>query len=119
MTQLPPDDEQWQQFLRRNHPTPPPADNDLEDRLLDEIIKQEQALPAWRLWAVPPALAAGLLMAWSGYRTLLPLPELATSSVTLETFLEHNWNSLTGETPENLQSNTIPEDWVILANTAQ
>ncbi len=33
MTQLPPDDKQLQEFLRKHRPTPPPAADDLEEQL--------------------------------------------------------------------------------------
>ncbi|MBE9127135.1 MULTISPECIES: hypothetical protein [unclassified Coleofasciculus] len=118
MTQLPPDDKEWQEFLRQHCPTPPPAADDLEDRLLNAIEEQEQPMRSRGLWAIPPAIVAGLLMAWSGYRTLIPLPEPSHSSASLEAFLENNWNSVTGETPVSSSPESTPANWVLLANTA-
>ena len=118
MTHLPPDDSQWQEFLHKHCPTPPPPAADLEDRLMKSINKSQPPVLTQRLWAVPPALAAGLLMAWSGYRLLMPLPELSNSA-SLEAFLQDNWNNVVGEKPASSQSNTAQADWILLANTAQ
>lgn len=120
MTHLPPDDERWQEFLHQHRPTPPPASEELEEQLMSAIAKQEQPLQRLRLWAVPPAIAAGLLMAWSSYRILIPLPDLSNSSASLEAFLENNWNSVTGETSASISNeSTSSEEWMVLANTAQ
>lgn len=113
MTQLPPDDHQWKEFLRQNCPVPPPASPELEDRLMQAI---EKSPIHRRLWAVPPALAAGLLMAWSGYRTMIPLPA-SSNSATLEAFLENNWNSVVGDTLPSSHSSVTPDDWMMLANS--
>lgn len=118
MSQLPPDDEGWQAFLRQHRPIPPTAADDLEERLMSAISDEEQPGNLSRLWAVPPAIAAGLLMAWSSYRTLVPMPALSSSSERLEAFLEHNWNSVTVDTPTSLANGTTSEDWMVLANTA-
>lgn len=113
MTQLPPDDHQWKEFLRQHRPVPPPAAPELEDRLMQAI---EKSPINRRLWAVPPALAAGLLMAWSGYRTLIPLPP-SSNPASLEAFLETNWNSVVGDTLPSSHSNSTPDDWMVLANS--
>lgn len=118
MTKLPPDDQRWQDFLRRNCPTPPPESDDLEEQLISEIQKQDLSLQGRRLWAVPPVIAAGLLMAWSGYRTLTPSVELSNSSTRLEAFLENNWNYVVGETSPNSPMNSTSDEWMLLANTA-
>lgn len=119
MNQLPPDDDkQWQEFLHQNCPTPPPASPDLEEQLINAIEMSQQPANSRRLWALPPAIAAGLLMVWSSYRTLMPIPELSNSA-TVEAFLEDNWNGVVGETQASLQSNTTQEDWMLSANAAQ
>jgi hypothetical protein len=118
MSELPPDDQRWQEFLRQNRPTPPPGADDLEDQLMSAIEKQDLPLQGRRLWAVPPVIAAGLLMTWSGYRTLTPSFELSNSSTKLEAFLENNWNHVVGETSASSPSNSTPDEWMLLANTA-
>ncbi|MBD0361655.1 MAG: hypothetical protein ICV55_02530 [Coleofasciculus sp. C3-bin4] len=117
MTQLPPDDKRWQEFLRQNSPTPPPAAADLEEQLMNEIATSPQPTLTRQLWTVPSALAAGLLMVWSGYRTLIPSPELSNSA-SLEAFLENNWNEVVGETPVSSASNSTQTDWMLEASAA-
>lgn len=117
MTQLPPDDKRWQEFLRQNRPTPPPGADDVEERLMNAIEKSQQPERSRQLWALPPVLAAGLLMAWSGYRTLSALPEPSTDT-SVEAFLENNWNGVVGETPTSLQSNSLQTEWMLSASMA-
>jgi hypothetical protein len=118
MTQLPPDDKPWQEFLREHCPPPPPAAEDLEEQIMNAIKKSEEPAISRRLWALPPAIAAGLLMVWSGYRTVVPFPE-PSNSASLEALLEDNWNGVVGATPASLQSNSKQPDGKLLANTAR
>ncbi|NET57627.1 MAG: hypothetical protein F6K47_16140 [Symploca sp. SIO2E6] len=118
MTQLPPDDQQWQDFLRQHRPEPPAAKADLEEQLMQAIEQSQPPELNRRFWAVPPVIVAGLLMLWSGYRALVFLPE-PSNAASLETFMENNWNGVVGETSVRTYSNTTEEDWVLLANTAQ
>jgi hypothetical protein len=127
MTQLPPHDKRWQEFLRQYRPTPPPAASELEEQLMNaiETTPQRSAI-SWRLLAVPSALAkhrvslfaAGLVMALSSYRILIPSQE-PSNYVSLEAFLESNWNEVTTETPTSSQINTVPADWTLEASAAQ
>jgi hypothetical protein len=71
-----------------------------------------------RLWAISPALAAGLLMAWSSYRVLVPVPK-ASNSASLEAFLENSWNDVMQEAPTTPQTSNSQSDWMLTANTAQ
>jgi hypothetical protein len=124
MTQLPSDDEQWQEFLQQHRSTPPPAADDLEDQLMNAIEESEKPAQGWRRWHTSPAIAqqserliaAALLMAWSGYRALIPLPALSNSA-SLEAFMENNWYGVVGETPPRSQSSSAEDDWMLLANT--
>lgn len=117
MTLLPPeDDQQWQEFLRKNCPTPPPIGPDLEEKLMKAVQHSPHPVLNRRLWAVPPVIAAGLLMAWSSYRTLIPVPN-PSQTASLEAFLENNWSSVVGETPPRTQSNSAEASWMLLANT--
>lgn len=120
MTQLPPDDKQWQEFLHEHCPKPPPAAADLEEQIMNVIEKSEEPAIRRQLWALPPALAAGLLMAWSGYRTLIPFPQ-PSNSASLEAFLESNWNDVVPETPAPFSSpnNSTQLDWMLEASAAQ
>ncbi|HEY9672362.1 MAG TPA: hypothetical protein V6D11_13020 [Waterburya sp.] len=119
MTELPPDDQQWQEFLRKHRPTPPPEPPDREEQLFKAMEESPQPVSVQRLWAWPPALIAGLLMVLSSYRVLIPSPE-PTHSTTLEAFVQDNWNEVVGETSPSIQSNPIVQvDWQLEANAAQ
>ncbi|MEW6491553.1 MAG: hypothetical protein AB1589_03245 [Cyanobacteriota bacterium] len=117
MTQIPPDDQQWQEFLRKHHPTPPPAAADLEEQLMKAVAESPQL--DLRLWALPPALVAGLLMILSSYRFLIPIPE-PSNAVSIEAFFQDNWNEVMKETPSSLpnNNNVAPTDWRLEAKVA-
>jgi hypothetical protein len=117
MTQLPPDDKQWKEFLQHYCPAPPPAAANFEERLMKAVEQAPHPFLSRRLWALPPALVAGLLMTWSGYRTLVPIAE-PSNSATVEAFLEDNWNGVVGTTPVSLQGNNPQADWLLSANAA-
>lgn len=94
-----------------------------------------------RLWLFPPAIAAGVMLIWGsnilrlGVNTLpfqLPIEvsdRTSTTSTTtmpndaelvsLQTFLENNWNSVvaSNQTEEELENTSA--DWMQLANTTQ
>lgn len=114
MTQLPPDDKQWQEFLRQYRPTPPPTAGDLEEQLMHAIDRtSQQPAFSWRQLAVPSAIAAGLLMT---LRLLMPVAE-PSNAASLEAFLENNWNEVVGEPPMNIPNNNSQPD-LILETTA-
>ena len=134
MTQLPPDDQQWQEFLRKHRPTPPPAADGLEEQLMKAIAQQtgdRQANLATtaqktkfvnphrirRMWTGRSAIAAGLLMAMSGYHILMLSTDTA-SSASLDAFMENNWNEVIGDRSASLH-NTTPLDWMLEVNTSQ
>lgn len=134
MTQLPPDDKQLQEFLRKHCPTPPPAADDLEEQLMKAIAQQtgdRQANLAntsqntkfvkpnriRRMWTGRSAIAAGLLMAMSGYHILMLSTDTARSA-NLDAFMENNWNEVVGDRPASLH-NTTPLDWMLEVNTSQ
>lgn len=117
MTQLPEDEKEWLAFLRENHPTPPPAANDLEEQLMKAIATSGQQVQNRRMWIVTSAIAAGLLMTWSSHY-FLNISHNSPNYASLEIFLEHNWNEVVGEVPANSQSNNSQEDWILEENTA-
>jgi hypothetical protein len=133
MTQLPPDDKQWQEFLRKHRPTPPPAAANLEDQLMNAIcvnsetgsqkgephfpnVTSRKPVRIWRLWAVPSVIAAGLLMALTSSRLLIFSPD--SSNASLEAFLETNWNEVVGDTSTNSSSNSVQADLILEVNAA-
>ena len=134
MTQLPPDDKQLQEFLRKHRPTPPPAADGLEEQLMKAIAQQtgdRQANLATnahntkfvkpnrirQMWTGRSAIAAGLLIAMSGYHILRISTDTA-SSASLDAFMESNWNEVVGDRPAS-SHNTTPLDWMLEVNTSQ
>ncbi len=119
MTELPPDDQRWQEFLRKHRPTPPPEPPDMEEQLMKAIEPSPQPEIDQRLWAWPPALIAGLVMVLSSYRVLIASPE-PSHSASLEAFLQDNWNEVMGETSPSIHSNHVVHvDWRLEANAMQ
>lgn len=118
MTHIPPEEQQWQAFLRKHQPSPPPAAANLEEQLMKAVAKSPQI--DQRLWALPPALAAGLLMILSSYRFLIPIPDLS-NTVSIEAFFQDNWNEVMKDAPSSLpnNNNTVPIDWRLEAKAAQ
>ena len=95
MTQIPPDDRRWQEFLQKHHPIPPPVVAELEENLMQAVEKCPQSSRE-RLWGWPPAVVAGLVMLLSSYRFLNAVPE-SSQSTHVEAFLQDNWNEVVGE----------------------
>ncbi|MFB8792182.1 MAG: hypothetical protein U7123_25880 [Potamolinea sp.] len=118
MTQLPEDDQEWLEFLRQNRPTPPPTTDNFEEQLMTAIATSDQQVKTRKMWLVPSAIAAGLLMAWSGHY-FLNISQNSPNYASLETFLENNWNEVVGEVPANSQSNGSQGDWLSEGNTTQ
>lgn len=119
MTQLPPDDRQWQEFLRKHQPIPPPAADDLEEQLMQTVEKCPQPSISQRLRPWPPALVAGLLMLWSSYRLLNPVPA-SSQSAPVEAFLQDNWYEVVGDTyPHTSSNNVVQVDWRLEASAAR
>lgn len=118
MTQLPPDDRQWQEFLRKHRPMPPPTDADLEEQLMEAVEQSSHSGIAHSLRVWPPALVAGLLMVLGSYRLLIPAPEPA-NAIQVEAFLQDNWNQVVGDTPPHSHNNPVVQvDWRLEANAA-
>lgn len=126
MTQLSSDDQKLQAFLRQNRPTPPPTTSDLEEQIMQAIActntttnkstnlaiaKPQKPNRVRQLWLIPSTIAAGLLITSSSVRLLFPTPEASNAS--LESFLETNWNDVTGETANNPARNNLLNDWIL------
>ena len=115
MNQFPNDDEKLVAFVRQNRPVPPPAAANFEEQLLEGIDRQPipSQQPRHRVfWAIPSAVAAGLLLAWGGYRLLNP----ATNTAELEVFLVNSWNGAIGETSLTSQTESPEADWLLLSD---
>lgn len=118
MTPLPEEEKEWLAFLRENRPTPAAKANDLEEQLMKAIATSSQQVKTRKMWLVPSAIAASLLMTLSGY-FFLNLSHNSPNYASLETFLENNWNEVVGEVPVNSQSNGSQGDWLSEGNTTQ
>ncbi len=114
MKHLPKDDGRLVDFLRQNFPSPPAASPDLEAQILEAIASlpdrekhQELAtqpdrrngrvLPLWE-WR-GAIVAASLLAAWTGYRLFTPQRLTPIDLVSLEAFVETNWNGVVSDAP--------------------
>lgn len=105
-------------FLKRYRSRPPQADPQLESQIMAAIEAQNFDVPApikskrfqQRFRLIPPAIAAGLLMGWAGYRLLTPAPALVAEEAQLEAFLVNNWEAVTGneQTPSERETDWYP-----------
>ncbi|MBW4619076.1 MAG: hypothetical protein KME17_06925 [Cyanosarcina radialis HA8281-LM2] len=113
------DDDRLIEFLRQHRPSVPPVAPDLEDQILQAVAASDVKHPRRRLlWVLPPAIAAGALIAWVGYQILSPpqVPKIAVDPASVEAFLEDNWNAAIGETPEVTPSGPNGSDWLLEAS---
>lgn len=110
MNKNPEDDEQLVKFLRQHTGTVPSVAPDLEEQIITAISSAPQR-SSWKQlrWILPPAMAAGLLLAWTGYRVPMPISPSPTEVASLEAFLESNWDSvLNSDTEADSFSFTSP-----------
>jgi hypothetical protein len=85
---------------------------------MNAVEQSKPPILARHLWALPPAIAVGFLMALSGYRTLLPVSE-PTSAMSIDAFLENNWNGVVAEPTPEVASQDTTAAWMTLANSPQ
>lgn len=125
-------DEKLVGFLKQYRPNSPEAAPDFEQKLLAAIDRNEAAarkrnylgdsqftgshkksgIFGFPKWVFPSAIAAGLLVFWSGYRVLVT-PQKADEAAHLEAFLVNNWegvlNDSHGENSPEFAVNTNTE----------
>lgn len=104
MNKLPNNDQKLVEFLRQNRPDLPPENQDLEAQIMAAVAatprsesgQNSSVIPFRRrsLWLMPPAIAAGLLMAWETSRLLTPAPPTVTELASLEVFIENTWDGV-------------------------
>jgi hypothetical protein len=116
MTQLPPDDQALKQFLQQHRPPVPAASPELEEQIMqavqDPAIKvQAQVRKPRRLWIVPSAIAASLLVAFGSYRWA-KVYQPTTDVENLAAFLENSWNG-------TLSNSTETETYLFLETAFQ
>lgn len=116
MTEHPKNDRDLIAFIRQHRPEPPPPAPDLEQCLLQRIERPEPPTALFarpqprsrRVWATTGAIAASVLLAWSGYRALEVSQQFAQDrqlqDEQLATFLFENWQ----EVLERDSSSSLP-----------
>ena len=130
------DDESLVNFLKANRPEVPPVASDLEEKLL-QAVESETSSRAKNffphdpakckgLWLVPPAIAVGVLFtigsdslrSSSLFRTSWATTTLTKSEiVSLEDFLEHNWNGFRLDNPNSINFHNDYTAWMQLGNS--
>ena len=93
---LPDEDSDLVNFLQQHRPLPPKANPHLESELIKLVRQQPQKpskKPSGLFWAVPGAIAIGLVMTWNSQRFLQPAEQLAQDNLNLELFLVDSWKA--------------------------
>jgi hypothetical protein len=104
MSKLPKDDQKLVDFIHQYRPEVPPGSEDLEARIMaaleakhpSEAMQKSSVIPLRRrrLWLMPPAIAAGLLISWGTHHWLTPAPPTETEIASLEVFIETTWDEV-------------------------
>ena len=107
-------DKKLVKFLKQYRPNVPEAAPDFEQELLAAIDRNDAAarklnylgeprftrsskrseIVGFPKWVFPSAIAAGLLVFWSGYRVLVTAQLHADEAAHLEAFLVNNWEGV-------------------------
>ncbi|MEG4199831.1 hypothetical protein [Microcoleus sp. Pol12A5] len=131
----PSSDQELVNFLKRHRPNIPEAVPDLEQKILAAIesnqatVFHEAHRKKTRLsasaksddrlkisfvskWALSSAIAASLLVFWSGYRPFetAQLPDKETAQ--LEAFLVTNWEGVLDDSPQESMTDRSQTDWL-------
>ena len=115
----PDDDRLLVDFLRHYRPPTPPASEDLEDRILTQITTantQSNSVPLrrrqrLRYWAIPAAIAAGIIATLISYGALTPKPTSNADQTSLEAFIETSWDG-------TVSSDETDYDWLLSHSTS-
>lgn len=107
MSRFSEDDLKLTEFLKRHQPVVPAANPDLEDQLMSAIASTPQPrltvvskAPVQRriLWAVPSAIAAGLVAVVVSHRPFAPVSQPSAAEVAeLQNFIESTWDDSVAE----------------------
>lgn len=115
----PDDDRPLIDFLRHYRSPTPSASEDLEDRILAQITganTQSSSVPSRRrqrtkYWAIPAAIAAGLVVTVISHQALMPKPPSNADQASLEAFIETSWNG-------TVSSDETDYDWLLSHSTS-
>jgi hypothetical protein len=111
MSRFPEDDLKLTEFLKQYQPVVPAAKPEVEEQLMSAITSTPQpqrvVIPTNRsvargqpriLWAVPAAIAAGLVAMVVSHRTFAPVSQTSASEVAeLQNFIESTWHDAIAE----------------------
>ncbi len=107
MSRFSEDELKLTEFLKRHQPVVPAANPDLEEQLMSAIASTPQPrltvvskAPVQRriLWAVPSAIAAGLVAMVVSHRTFAPVSQPSAAEVAeLQNFIESTWDDSVAE----------------------
>ena len=131
-------DKKLVNFLKQYRPNVPEAAPDFEQELLAAIDRNDAAarefnylgepqftrsskrsgIVCFPKWAFPSAIAAGLLVFWSGYRVLVPAQFHADEAAHLEAFLVNNWEGVLNESPGENALDRPQTDWLTFSYAA-
>ena len=131
-------DQKLVNFLKQYRPNVPEAAPDFEQELLAAIDRNDAAarelnypgkpqftrsskrsgIVCFPKWAFPSAIAAGLLVFWSGYRVLVPAQFHANEAAHLEAFLVNNWEGVLNESPGENLLDRPQTDWLTFSYAA-
>jgi hypothetical protein len=123
-------DQELVNFLKQYRPNIPEFAPDLELKVLATIERNEEAekqqdyrkkvrsivsnnrsiISGFPQWAFPPAIAATLIVFWSGYR-LLPAQFQPDEGAHLEVFLVNNWEDVLQDSSGDNMSDSPQTDW--------
>ena len=131
----PSSDQELVNFLKQHRPSIPEAAPDLELKILAAIESNQASLvnethrektrittspksndrlkiSSVSKWAVSSAIAAGLLVLWSGYRPFetAQLPDEETAK--LEAFLVTNWEGVLHDSPQESMTDRSQTGWL-------
>ena len=134
----PSSDQELVNFLKQHRPNLPEAAPDFEQKLLAAIDRNEAGARklnylgesqftlsskrsrtiGFRKWVFHSAIAAGLLVFWSGYRAFetAQLPDNETAK--LEAFLVTNWEGVLHDSSEKNMTERSQTDWLTFSQSA-
>ena len=131
-------DKKLVNFLKQYRPNVPEAAPDFEQELLAAIDRNDAAarefnylgqpqftrsskrsgIVCFPKWAFPSAIAAGLLVFWSGYSVLVPAQFHADEAAHLEAFLVNNWEGVLNDSRVENSLDRPQTDWLTFSYAA-
>ena len=131
-------DQKLVNFLKQYRPNVPEATPDFEQELLAAIDRDDAVAREFNYlgqpqftrsskrsgilcspkWAFPSAIAAGLLVFWSGYRVLVPAQLHADEAAHLEAFLVNNWEGVLNDSRGENSLDRSQTDWLTFSYAA-